>query len=137
MTKYLNYLDRFDDVVVIDWTDNSWKFNKISNSFPFCDIWIDTKTKELKFNFALAGYDKKNFEVLCDRGCLTIKHPGLKKLPEVDYIHSGIKFSGFERAFSLPDYYKNSIPDVTFENGLLCIVIKIDEESKPKKIEIK
>ncbi len=125
-----------NSILSVNWTDSSWEFKPIVNQFPFCDVWY-TKDNSLCFEFALAGYDKEGFDIQMDRGVLVIKHPGLKKNNDIKYIHSGIKFASFEKAFKLPEGYTESTPEIIFEDGLLSICIPIQEDKKPKKLLIK
>ena len=137
MTKLLDIFS--DPIQSLDWDDSGWYFRKVSNQFPFCDIWFD-KEQTLHFNFSLAGYTKEKLSIELDRGNLIISHPGIiinKDIKDINYYHKSIKTSGFERVFKLEDIYVNSTPEAEFKEGILHISIKRDENMKKKSIIIK
>ena len=137
VTDYFNFFDQIDKIFSVNWDDTSLRFNRIANTFPFCDIYYSKDNSELSFQFAIAGYEKENLEILIDRGNLIVEHPGNKKDVDLNYFHEGLKFSGFKRIFTLPDGFQESEPEAKLEDGILTINLKIQESKKPKRIEVK
>lgn len=135
LKTFYNFEDFFADIFNLDWTESNMHFKTVQNSFPFCDIYYD-KESNLIFEFALAGYKKEQISISLERGILTIKSDGYKKDGEFNYKLSGIKLSGFKKSFSLPEGYYEQEPKASFENGILKIIFKLEENHKPKQIGI-
>ena len=108
------------------------------NNLP--DVNITEDEKNIKFELAAPGLEKKDFKVETDNGVLTISSEKEKESKEEreNYFRREFSYRGFMRSFQLPE---NSLPekiDAKYENGILRLTLPKKEVtiSKPKK-EIK
>jgi len=96
------------------------------------------KIDDLKYSIelALAGFDKKNIDIIYADNSLTIKS---KKQDEESkgFMHKGISQRAFTRNFCLAEDV--IVNDAEFNNGMLCIELEkiVPEEKRPKSIKIK
>lgn len=92
---------------------------------------------QYRIEMDLAGWDKKDIEIILDQEQLTIK--GVEKQglsPKEHYVHRGISGKTFRRIFTLGEHIK--VSDATFKDGLLLVTLSLEvpEEKKPKLIDI-
>lgn len=113
----------------------------------FSDINMDSKNKcdiyeldnQVFIEMDAPGYEKKNIQVECNKGNITIK---LEKEEEEKnnkkYLHRERRLYGkIERTFHIEDIDEDSIK-AEFKDGILIITInKIDENKNKKLIEVK
>ena len=144
-----NYLDR-----MIDSPFNSLIDEFFNNSFPTTLITQDSfpkyNVKRLSnseddngfiIDMALAGWHKEDLQIYTEEGILYVgsktQDSSIKDINNSDYYYKGITNQNFSWKMSLPKYAV--IKDVTFEDGLLSITVKVEvpEEQKRKLIEIK
>ena len=149
-----NYLDRMIDSpfnsLIDEFFNNSFPTTLIKqDSFPKYNIkrlYAEKGSEEMQDNgfiieMALAGWSKDDIKVETEEGMLYISskiQENTKKCHEPqDYYFRGITNQSFNWKMSLPKY--GVIKNVTFENGLLSITVKVEvpEEQKRKLIEIK
>ena len=120
--------------------DNDFGVPASRNNYPPYDI---RKVGENKFNIevALAGFNKKDIEVLSKDNSLTIKTKKEKtsnnKNSNGEILHQGISKRYFERSFTIADDVK--VLGAELKDGLLKVSLEriIPEEKKEKAIEIK
>ena len=107
--------------------------NNVSSSFPHYNI-IKSENDNYQIILALAGYSKKNIEIIHKNNNLTIS--GKLEDDNFNYIHRGIASRKFEKSFELAEHVE--IESAKMENGLLIIELikNIPEELQPKKIII-
>lgn len=128
--------------------DNVWaipnKTNIYSCQFPPLNVYINEETKDLKFEFALAGYSKDEIQLEFEGDYLRLKiipkTPTIEEEKERSSLHilqHGIKRTSLEKKFYVPiaKYQVDKIK-VSFENGVLTIEIPAKDEIKLKKIPI-
>ena len=139
-----NYLDR-----MIDSPFNSLIDEFFNNSFPKYNIkrlYAEKGSEEMYDNgfiieMALAGWSKDDIKVETEEGMLYISSKTQESDKQChepqDYYFQGITNQSFSWKMPLPKY--GVIKNVTFENGLLSITVKVEvpEEQKRKIIEIK
>ena len=129
-----NMFDHFEHML-----DDSFFSNGTAGNFPPYNI---VKTGDLTYNIelALAGFNKKDIEVVSAHGQLTV---GSKK-EETDHtddtdlkIYQGISKRQFVRSFTVADNIE--VRGAELKDGLLVIALEriIPEEHKEKFIEIK
>ncbi len=108
-------------------------------STPLADFW--ETDKDFRVELDLPGIEKGNVKVNVSKGLLEIKAE--KKREEKKDIkgvhHYERSYSGFYRAFSLPQNADTDKVDAKLENGVLKVVILKKElpEFKQKQIEVK
>ena len=149
-----NYLDRMIDSpfnsLIDEFFNNSFPTTLIKqDSFPKYNIkrlYAEKGGEEMYDNgfiieMALAGWSKDDIKVETEEGMLYISSKIQENNKEChepqDYYFRGITNQSFNWKMSLPKY--GVIKNVTFENGLLSITVKVEvpEEQKRKLIEIK
>jgi len=137
----------FDDAFEALGAWNSYeppRINKIisSNSFPPTNISIDSKTKVMIIQSALAGIHEDWINLSFDGDHLKL----VVDVPECDekkdespyYLQQGLKkVKHFETNWTVdPRFYSREDVNVTFDNGLLVIKIFPREDVKPKQIKL-
>ena len=129
-----NMFDHFEHML-----DDSFFSNGTAGNFPPYNI---VKTGDLTYNIelALAGFNKKDIEVVSAHGQLTVR----SKKEETDHtdntdlkIYQGISKRQFVRSFTVADNVE--VRGAELKDGLLVISLEriIPEEHKEKFIEIK
>ena len=129
-----NVFDHFESLLDDDFSVPS------SNNYPPYDI---RKVGDNKYNIeaALAGFNKKDIEVVAKDNTLTIKSKkektSNKKNGNGEVLHQGISKRCFERSFTIADDVK--VIGAELKDGLLTVSLErlIPEEKKEKVIEIK
>ena len=129
-----NVFDHFESLLDDDFSIPS------SNNYPPYDI---RKVGDNKYNIeaALAGFNKKDIEVVAKDNTLTIKSKkektSNKKNGNGEVLHQGISKRYFERSFTIADDVK--VIGAELKDGLLKVSLErlIPEEKKEKVIEIK
>lgn len=104
---------------------------------------LNIKETKDKFEIELAapGYNKKDFEVTIDEGCLNIsaKKEETKEEKDENYTRKEFSSSSFERSIQLPESIADEKIKAKYDNGVLKFsLIKKEEikKQKPKVIEI-
>ena len=129
-----NVFDHFESLL-----DDDFRVTT-SNNYPPYDI---RKVGDNKYNIeaALAGFNKKDIEVVAKGNTLTIKSKkektSNKKNGNGEVLHQGISKRYFERSFTIADDVKVRGAELT--DGLLKVSLErlIPEEKKEKVIDIK
>jgi HSP20 family protein len=127
--EYINIYDEINKFF------NSSFINDISyNNYPKMNTFENEE--EFIFEFALVNVDKKDIKVsITDKNILKIsgKHKELTK-KQKDNIIIQERFNGvFNRSISLPQTIDNNSIKVKYENGILKITIKKDQEKIKNK----
>jgi HSP20 family protein len=102
---------------------------------------IKEKKDEFEIELAAPGYDKKDFEVTINDGCLNIsaKKEASKEEKDENYTRKEFSYSSFERSLQLPDSVSDEKIKAKYDNGVLRFSLAKKEEAKklkPKVIEI-
>ncbi len=108
--------------------------SRTTSSYPPYDI-IRENDYNFKIEIALAGFNKKDIEVIVAENVLTIKSVK-ENNHDSKNIYKGISYRKFTREFALADDIR--IEDAKLEDGLLTInlIRVIPEAKKPKTIKI-
>jgi len=99
---------------------------------------IKETTDEFEIELAAPGYNKKDFEVTIDNGCLNISAKKEESKDE-NYSRKEFSYSSFERSLQLPDSISDEKIKAKYDNGILKFSLAKKEEAKkqkPKVIEI-
>lgn len=96
---------------------------------------------EFEIELAAPGYNKKDFEVTIDDGCLNIsaKKEETKEEKDENYTRKEFSYASFERSLKLPDSIADEKIKAKYDNGILKFRLAKKEEAKkqkPKVIEI-
>lgn len=147
MTAYLrNYTDLFDrmfkDVTNgLDLVSDAQIYN---SKFPPCDIYFHEESKDLEFQFALAGYPKDEIDLSFEDDYLILslgfqgsKEETSKEEPKKEALMRGIKRSRYKAKYFVP-FAKYNVEEAKaeYKDGILRVNIPAKEESKPKKLLI-
>jgi HSP20 family protein len=102
---------------------------------------IKDKKDVYEIELAAPGFDKKDFKVSIDDGCLNIsaKKEETKEEKEANYTRKEFSYNSFERSLELPDTIIDDKVKAKYENGILKFTLAKKEEAKkmkPKMIEI-
>lgn len=99
---------------------------------------VKKSDSKFQLEFALAGFQKKDIEIILEGNMLIIKGTATDEAIESDvYLHRGIGMRKFTRQFQLPEHVV--VDAAEMENGILVIALSrlVPEEKKPKQITIK
>ncbi len=94
--------------------------------------------KETKTGFevelAAPGYDKKDFEVSVNEGCLTVSAEKSSSVEEKEeeYTRKEFNYSSFNKSISLPENVEDGKVKATYKDGILKLDILKKKESKQK-----
>ena len=104
---------------------------------------LNIKETDDHFEIELAapGFDKKDFEVTIEDGCLNISAEKSKteEEKEEDFTRREFNYRAFERSLMLPDSVKEEAIKAAYKDGLLTFKLTKKEEAKklpPKKVQI-
>lgn len=131
-------LDKFfDDIFNVTFKNGFPTFYDIDEGFPFHDIYED-ETGDLLLEIAVAGYNKDNINIQVENGYLVIKgnNSNEEEKSKRKYFQKKISAKSFEKVWKIPAKY-NDTPNAEFKDGILKIKFQLDEQKKPKLIEIK
>ena len=102
---------------------------------------IIEKPDEFEIELSAPGFNKKDFDVTIDDGCLNISakksEENVKK--EDNYTRKEFSYSSFERSLQLPENIVDEKIKAKYDNGILRFTLSKKEEvksKKPKHIEI-
>lgn len=109
-------------------------------SIPAVNITEDKKAYHM--SLAAPGLKKEDFQVELDGNLLTVSSEKEESKEEKDekYSRKEYNYSSFTRSFTLPDEVIKDSIDVSYENGILNIVLPKTEkaqESTAKKLKVK
>ena len=109
-----------------------------SVSFPPANVYIKQESKDLVFEFALAGYSQDDIDISFEGDKMFLEITKTSKEDSKDYyLHRGIKMSSQKRWYFVPlSKYKVEDAEAKFENGILTVNVPAKEEAKPRKIKI-
>jgi HSP20 family molecular chaperone IbpA len=131
---------RFFDDLFLEKVPRTMEFNKgaISN-FPPMNLWVNEETKDLVFEFAVAGIPEEciNIEFEGDYLLLNIANSGQVKREGFACYHTGIRSSSSKKKVYLPrSRYDIDGASANLKGGILIIAIPAKEEMKPRKLQI-
>jgi HSP20 family molecular chaperone IbpA len=142
MQSYIfkDVFEMFDEVFgsdkLVALTENSMLYP--APAFPPLNVLMDKETKELTFEFALAGYKKEDADISFSGDFLTLKLKAKQRdLKNFQVLRGGIKTSDVDFKYACPsDKYDRETTSATFADGMLIIKVPSKTEVKPKKISI-
>jgi molecular chaperone IbpA len=104
------------------------------DDYPLYDV-ERTGDDQYQITLALAGFTPEEIAITAEPSKLTVEGRKDKK-GDRNYLHQGISMRPFRRVFDLAEYIQ--VKDVTFENGMLRIVLvrEVPEAMKPRPVAI-
>lgn len=107
-------------------------------SFPPLNFSVNEETKDLKFEFALAGYKKEEIDITFEGDKFTIELKPVIEDSKWILKQKKIVRANRKVSYKVPEsFYDFDNTDVNFVDGLLTIIFPAKEKTKPRKIEIK
>ena len=107
----------------------------------FPTINIGTTSESVEIYALVPGIDRKKLDLSVDKGLLTISGERENGVPgESDNlnVYAQERFAGpFRRVVNLPDNVDISRVDASYRDGVLKIVIPMNESAKPRQIDVK
>jgi len=111
------------------------------DSFPPINLFMNSDNNACTFELALTGYKKDWLNIEIDGTKLTIEAVVPEETDEKDtkkYLKRRIQAKSFKKMYKIPEGYNTEEAEVTYEDGLLTIIIPIKEEKiTSRKLEIK
>ena len=107
-------------------------------SFPPMNMWVNEDSKDLEYDFAIAGIPKEKVSVSFegDHMYLTIENSSQKR-EGWKIVQQGIKQSEWKQKIYVPSSkYDTQNAKARFIDGVLTITIPAREETKPKQLLI-
>ena len=94
-----------------------------------------------EIELAAPGFQKKDFEVTIDDGCLNIaaEKSQSKEQKEDKFTRREFSYNSFERSLQLPENVKQEEIKAAYKDGILSFNLAKKEEAKkapPKKVQI-
>lgn len=131
-------VDYLQHNVDIDWGDFVNRFSKqlvSEGSMPRIDVLFDEENQKYIIRAAVAGIPKDQISVTIDGDRLIFKHVSEKKEnPKMIKIHGEISVSSFEKTVKLPDTADLDKISISYENGIIEVVVPIQESKKPRQL---
>jgi HSP20 family protein len=104
---------------------------------------LNIKETDNKFKIELAapGFEKKDFEITIDDGCLNISAEKTNSEEEKDdnFTRREFSYNGFQRSLQLPETVKQEAIKASYKDGILSFDLVKKETAKklpPKKVQI-
>jgi HSP20 family protein len=93
---------------------------------------------DYEIELAAPGYNKKDFKVTMENGCLKIsaEKSTSKEEKEGDYTRREFSHDSFERSLQLPDSIKDDAVEAKYNDGILRFKLAKKEEAKKQKPKI-
>jgi len=107
--------------------------------FPPCNIFVDEKTLDLEFEYALAGFKLNEIDISFEDDYLYLEVMPEKKEEEDnrEALQHGISRRQSKSKYYIPfSKYDVEKASANFEDGILKVKIPAKEERKPKKLRI-
>ena len=101
--------------------DRLFKQHETSSNYPPYNL-IQVSNVESLLELALAGFKKEEINVYTQDGKLFVEGQKEDVESSTNYLHRGMAQRSFTRAWTLSD--ETEVGSVTFEDGLLSIVLK-------------
>jgi molecular chaperone IbpA len=109
--------------------------NQPNGNYPPYNI-IKLDEDNYVIEIAVAGFDKKDFNISLKDSSLTVKADKADNESK-EFLHQGIAGRSFQRTFALADHVK--VKGAEYTNGILSVSLlkEIPEEEKPVEIKVK
>ena len=93
---------------------------------------------DYEIELAAPGFDKKDFKVTVENGCLNIsaEKSDSKEEKDANYTRREFSHNSFERSLQLPDSIKDDTINAKYNDGILRFKLAKKEEAKKKKPKV-
>ncbi len=141
MTQRLRKIN--DPFTLFDAMFNNWRVSDYDAyhvpTFPPTNIYFNDETKDLMFEFAIAGYSKDNVSITFEGDKMIFEMKGTERPKDgLELINKGIKNSDCKVAYVVPSSkYNTEIAEAEMKDGVLIVKVPASEIIKPKLLEIK
>jgi HSP20 family protein len=137
-TYFIRNFDRFfNDLMNIEEVFQEGWYNP--SSFPPHNAYIDSESKDMIFELALAGYKKEDIKIDFedDNMIVSVEKQNKERDEKVKQVHHGIKAGKANIKFYVPlSKYDVEKTKATFIDGILKLEVPAFEEIKKKVISI-
>ncbi|MHB1434303.1 MAG: Hsp20/alpha crystallin family protein [Streptosporangiaceae bacterium] len=133
LTSFDPFVQDFDKVVqrTLGWAENTAPRSVL----PMDVIRHD---EDIVLRIDLPGADPASIEVTADRGVLTVAARRSEEYGESDRLVLRERVLGsFSRKIRLAETVDTEKIEATYDNGVLSILLPLQEKARPRKIEIK
>jgi HSP20 family molecular chaperone IbpA len=114
-----------------EYFDRLFNLHETTTNYPPYNL-VQVNNVESRLEIALAGFRKEEVNVYTEYGKLFVEGQKEDKETDAQYVHKGLAQRSFKRAWTLSD--DTEVRDVTFEDGLLSIVLgKVIPEHHARK----
>ncbi len=114
-----------------EYFDRLFNLHETTSNYPPYNL-VQLSNVESRLEIALAGFKKGEVNVYTEYGKLFVEGQKEDRETDTNYIHKGLAQRSFKRAWTLSD--DTEVREVTFENGLLTIILgKIVPEHHTRK----
>lgn len=128
-----NFFRNWDSVIVP--AERLYDFN-----FPPMNVWVDEKSKDLIFEFAVAGISKEKISASFegDYMFLQIEAGKEEKVEGMRLLQRGIRSSSLKQRIYVPSAkYETKDATAEYNEGILKIHIPAKDDIKPRRLEIR
>ncbi|SDS19304.1 heat shock protein Hsp20 [Polaribacter sp. KT25b] len=132
-----------ENLISTDFFDNDEFFGSKLWNKKLDEPALNIKETDDAFEVELAapGFEKKDFDVTINEGCLNISAESSKSKEEKEdnYTRKEFSYNSFEKRLKLPDSVKEEDVMAKYKDGVLSFNLLKKEDSKklkPKKVEI-
>jgi HSP20 family protein len=139
--EMLSLVDWFNGMWLHPFSAGDWDLGSVLYSaptFPPVNVLLNKETKDMVFEFAVAGYEEENLDISFAGDYLILK---IKKDNEDNsnfkVIHNGIRKENIEFKYYVPsDKYNQDEVGASLKNGILAVNVPAREEAEKKKVKI-
>ena len=126
-TTFDDVFKRFDELFNSDRLD-------FSQVFPPMNIFYQADNKAVQIEMALAGYKKDELSIEVEENKIVISGtPTEEEKKEGKYFKQKIRKQNFRRSYEIPNTYDLEKAEVTYEDGILSIMVPAKEVQLPEK----
>ncbi|MEQ5792445.1 Hsp20/alpha crystallin family protein [Muricauda sp. NFXS6] len=129
----------FDDF----FEDRVWDTNLLKDSFwngktTIPAMNIKETDDDYEIELAAPGFNKKDFKITIENGCLNISAEKSTSEEEknANYTRREFSHNSFERSLQLPDFIKDDNVNAKYNDGILRFKLVKKEEAKKKKPKV-
>ncbi len=99
---------------------------------------VEENDEQITIEAELPGFKSEEVDVNIENGVLTIKAERQSKTDDGAKKHlQERRYTRVQRSFTMPRSVDGSDVDATLHDGILTLVLKKTEESKPRRVEIR
>jgi len=114
-----------------EYFDRLFNLHETTSNYPPYNL-VQVSNVESRLEIALAGFKNEEVNVYTEYGKLFVEGQKEDKESDTRYVHKGLAQRSFKRVWTLSD--DTEVRDVTFDNGLLTIVLgKVIPEHHARK----